>query len=190
MPSVFEVLSRDHAEVKQLLSELESGPTPATGASPDLLALRKNMAETLVIKESKHEAAEAMHIWPTVRERLPDGGHLADRAISQEQEGKEVLAKLDKAEADDPEFEALLSEFIAAGRDHIAFEESQVWPALQTRLTEAEAGELGGKIEQAKKTGPTRPHPHTPAVPGGLKSAGPVATAVGRARDVMTDTGN
>jgi hemerythrin-like domain-containing protein len=190
MPSVFEVLSRDHEEVKQMLSELESGPTAATGASADQLALRKKMAETLVMEESRHEAAEEMHFWPTVRERLPHGGRLADQAISQEQEGKELLANLDKADADDSDFEALLSEFIGAGRDHIAFEENQVWPGLRASLTETEASELGGKIEQAKKTGPTRPHPHTPAAPGVLKSAGPVAAAADKARDAMTGRGN
>jgi hemerythrin-like domain-containing protein len=157
MASVFDALSRDHEEVQQMLSELESGPTAATGASRDQLALRKKMAETLVIEESRHEAAEEMHFWPVVRERLADGSRLADRAISQEQEGNEVLARLDNAEADDPQFEALLSEFIGAGRDHIAFEENQVWPALRASLTEAETSELGGKIENAKKTGPTRP---------------------------------
>ncbi len=74
MPSVFEVLSRDHEEVKQMLSEFEKGPTAADGASPDQLARRKKMAETLVIEESKHEAVEEMYFWPAVRDRLPDGG--------------------------------------------------------------------------------------------------------------------
>jgi hemerythrin-like domain-containing protein len=168
MPSAFEVLSRDHEEVRQMLSELESGPMAATRASPDQLALRKKMTETLIIEESRHEAAEEMHFWPAVRERLPDGDQFADQAIRQEQEGREVLARLDKTGADDPEFEALLSEFIGAGRDHIAFEESQVWPGLRARLSEAEASELGDKIVQAKKTRPTRPHPHEPAARGVL----------------------
>jgi hemerythrin-like domain-containing protein len=190
MPSVFEILSRDHEEVKQMLAELESGPTAATGAGPDQLALRKKMAETLVIEESRHEAAEEMHFWPTVRARLPHGGQLADQAISQEQEGKEVLARLDKADADDPDFEALLSEFIGAGRDHIAFEENQVWPGLRASLTETEASELGSKIEQARTTGPTRPHSHMPAAPGVLKTAGPAAAAADKARDAMTGRGN
>ncbi len=53
-----------------------------------------------------------------------------------------------------------------------------MWPALRAKLSEAEASELGDKIEQAKKTG--RPHPHTPAAPGVLKSAGSVAAAADR----------
>jgi len=166
VPSVFDVLSHDHQEVKQMLSELESGPTTATGATADQLALRKKMVETLTIEESRHEAAEEMHFWPVVRERLPEGDRLADQGISQEQEARETLARLDRAQAADPEFEALLADVIGAGRDHIAFEETWVWPGLRTRLSEAEASDLAVKIERAKKTRPTRLHPHTPAAPG------------------------
>ena len=189
MPDVFEVLSRDHEEVKRMLSEFEAGPTAAAGASADQLALRKKMAQTLVIEESKHEAVEEMYFWPAVRDRLPDGGRLADQANEQEQEGKEVLNSLDKADADDPRFEELLGKFITAGREHIAFEETQVWPGLRAALSEAEAATLGNKLEQAKKTAPTRPHPGTSASPGVLKSAGPVAAAADRARDAVTGRG-
>ena len=189
MPSVFEVLSRDHEEVKQLLSEFEKGPTAADGAGPDQLARRKKMAETLVIEESRHEAVEEMYFWPAVRDRLPGGGRLADEATGQEQEAKQVLARLDKSGADDPEFEKLLGQFITAGRDHIAFEETRVWPGLRSVLTSTEAEELGGKLEQAKKTAPTRPHPGTPPSPGVLKSTGPVVAAADKARDAVTGRG-
>ena len=189
MPSVFEVLSRDHEEVKQMLSEFEKGPTAADGAGPDQLARRKKMAETLVILESRHEAVEEMYFWPAVRDRLPGGGRLADEATGQEQEAKQVLARLDKSGADDPEFEKLLGQFITAGREHIAFEETRVWPGLRSVLTRTEAEELGGKLEQAKKTAPTRPHPGTPPSPGVLKAAGPVVAAADKARDAVTGRG-
>ena len=172
MPSVFEVLSRDHEEVKQMLSGFEKGPTAANGAGQDQLALRKKMAETLVIEESKHEAVEEMYFWPAVRDRLPDGGRLADEATGQEQEAKQVLARLDKSGADDPAFEKLLGQFITAGREHIAFEETRVWPALRSALTSAEAEELGEKLEQAKERCPPdpirvpRPHPASLSPPG------------------------
>src|SRR6201981_1245680 len=113
MPSPFDVLASDHEQVKRLLSQFEAAPA-ASGTNDSLLAARKKMAETLVIEESKHEAVEEMYFWPAVRKHLPDGDKLAGRAIGQEQEGKEVLARLDKLGADDPEFEALLSQFIKA----------------------------------------------------------------------------
>jgi hemerythrin-like domain-containing protein len=189
MANVFEVLANDHEQVKRMLTEFEAGPTAATGANTSEFALRKKMAEQLIIEESKHEAVEEMYFWPAVRERIPGGDQFADTAIGQEQEAKEVLTKLDKLDADHPDFERLVREFIEAGREHIAFEETQVWPALRSALTEQEAVELGDKLTEAKKTAPTRPHPHTPPMPGVLKAAGPAVSAVDRARDAATGRG-
>jgi hemerythrin-like domain-containing protein len=189
MADVFTVLGQDHQEVKRMLAELEKDPTAATGASEAQLALRKKMTEELIIEESRHEALEEMYFWPAVRDHLPNGDELADTAIGQEQEGKEVLAKVDKLDAGKPEFEKLLADFIRAGREHIDYEENHVWPGLRLALTAQQAEELGGKLEAAKKTAPTRPHPHTPASPGALKTAGPVAAAADKARDAITNRG-
>jgi hemerythrin-like domain-containing protein len=186
---VFDVLSKDHDEVKRMLTELEKGATATTGADQGQLARRKKIVEQLVIAESKHEAVEEMYFWPAVREHLAGGDELADTAIAQEQEGKEVLDKLGKLDAGHPEFEKLLTEFIRAGREHIDYEETQVWPGMRAALTEQQAEELGGKLEAGKKTAPTRPHPHTPATPGALKSTGPVAAAADKARDAITHRG-
>ena len=49
MADVFTVLAQDHQEVKNMLAELEKGPTKGTGASDDQLALRKKMTEQLII---------------------------------------------------------------------------------------------------------------------------------------------
>ena len=186
MPSVFDVLGHDHQEVRRMLSELEKGPVVSTGANQDDLVLRKKMVQQLVIEESRHEAAEEMYFWPAVRDRVPDAERLSSTATSQEQEGKEVLDRLDKLEADNPEFERLVATFIQAGREHIDYEEQQVWPQLRPLLSEDQASELGDKIAAAKKTAPTRPHPHTPPSPGVLKTAGPAVAAADRIRDAAT----
>jgi hypothetical protein len=189
MADVFMVLAKDHEEVKGMLAELEKGPTHATGASQDQLALRKKMSEELIIEASKHEALEEMYFWPAVRDHLQNGDALADRATGQEQEAKQVLAELDKLDASDAEFEKLLGTFIGAARDHIEFEETQVWPAMRTALNSDRAAELGIQIAEGKKTAPTRPHPHAPASPGVLKTAGPAVAAADKARDAMTGRG-
>ena len=46
MASAFDVLAKDHAEVKRMLTELELGPTAATGADPDQLALARAIPPT------------------------------------------------------------------------------------------------------------------------------------------------
>jgi hemerythrin-like domain-containing protein len=186
MSSAFDVLAKDHEEVKRMLAELELGPTAATGANSDQLALRKKMVQQLVIEESKHEAVEEMYFWPAVREHVPDGDDLANQAQEQEQEAKGVLDKLEKLDPGGEEFEAQLTQFAQAGRAHIAFEETTVWPSLRGALTAGEAGDLGRKLEEGKKTAPTRPHPNTPASPGLLKTAGPAVAAADRLRDGAT----
>ena len=186
MANAFDVLSKDHEEVKRMLAELEIGPTAGTGADSDQLALRKKMVQQLVIEESKHEAVEEMYFWPTVRSRLTDGDDLANQAMTQEQEGKDILDQLDKLEAGNENFESLLAQFISAGRAHISFEEASVWPGLRAALSAEEADQLGSKLEKGKQTAPTRPHPHTPAAPGVLKTAGPAVAAADKIRDKAT----
>ena len=190
MADVFTVLGQDHQEVQQMLAELEKGPTGASGASEDQLALRKKMTEQLIIEESKHEALEEMYFWPAVREHLESGNTLADEATGQEQAAKQVLADLDKLDAGDADFERLLAKFIMDAREHIEFEESRVWPLLRAALSAETSAELGAKITEGKKTAPTRPHPHTPPSPGALKTAGPVAAAADKARDAVTGRGD
>ncbi|HET9969522.1 MAG TPA: hemerythrin domain-containing protein [Streptosporangiaceae bacterium] len=190
MTDVFTVLAQDHQEVKAMLAELEQGPTKATGATKDQLALRKKMTEQLIIEESKHEALEEMYFWPAVRDHLEAGNTLADEATGQEQDAKQVLASLDKLGSGEAEFEQLLGKFIVDARQHIEFEESQVWPLMRTALPAETSAELGTKIAEGKKTAPTRPHPHTPPSPGALKTAGPVAAAADKARDAVTGRGD
>ena len=189
MANVFDVLRKDHVEVKRALAELETGPTATTGANPDQLAVREKLVEHLIIEESKHEAVEEEYFWPAVREHLPDGDRLADHAVEQEQAAKYVPNDLIGVKADDPTFEELLGRFITDGREHIAYEETSVWPALEKALSAEEAGELGTKVEEGKKLAPTRPHPHTPPKPGILKTAGPTVAAVDKARDAVTGRG-
>lgn len=178
MTDAFQVLEADHLEVKGMLAELESG-SGNQGA----------LAERLVMEESKHEAAEEMYFWPTVRDKVPGGGPLADQALHQEQEGKEVLDKLRKLTPSDPEFTQLVDTFARAGREHIAFEEEQVWPKLRGLITSQESEDLGSKLEMAKKTGPTRPHPGAPDSPGALKTVGAATAVVDKARDAATNRG-
>lgn len=179
MTDVFEVLGADHLEVKRILAELVGGAGPHDG----------ELAQQLVIEESKHEAAEEMHFWPAVRDKVPGGDQFAETALEQERDGKKVLDALRKAIPGEPEFATLVEAFSHDGEAHIDFEESRVWPALREALSSEEAVELGEKIRSAKDSGPTRPHPEGPDKPAGLKSVGVAAAAVDKARDALTGRG-
>jgi len=188
MADVFEVLSADHADVKGMLRVLQESPGHDQ-ASDAVQAARKDVADYLIMDSSRHEAAEEQYFWPTVRDRVKNGSALADKAISQEQRAKEILARLDKVNSRDEEFDRLLAEYIPAARQHIAYEESQVWPGLRQVLSPAEAQDLGQKIQAAEDKGPTRPHPHAPPSPGVLKTAGPAVAVIDKLRDAMSGRG-
>jgi hemerythrin-like domain-containing protein len=189
MSDVFEVLAADHADVKRMLTALEDGPDRTAGASDAVLDARTLVAQWLVIDSSRHETAEEQYFWPAVRKHIGGGDHLADKAIGQESEAKEVLDKLNKLDARDAKFDELLAEFIPAAREHIDFEEGEVWPKLRALLSAEDSAELGKKVSKAKEHGPTRPHPHTPASPAVLKTAGSAAAVLDQLRDAISGRG-
>jgi hypothetical protein len=156
MEDAFDLLADDHDDVREMLSELEKGPTLASGATEDQLMLRSMMTEELVIEESKHEAVEQKYFWPAVRRHVAGGDRLADQAICQELEIGELLAQLSTLDAGDPRFEPVLGQFIKTCREHFDFEESQVWPGLRAALTPKAAVELGRLIFLGKQVQPDR----------------------------------
>lgn len=185
MPNVFEVLRKDHDEVQRVLTELETGLS-GDPHDADHRVLLEKLVEQLVIEESKHEAVEEEYFWPAVRDKLPDGDELADKAVEQEQSAKYVLDDLIGLSAEEPEFTDRVRTFIRDSRAHIGFEQNRVWPKMEEALNSKEADELGEKLVEGKKIAPTRPHPHTPPKPGILKTAGPAVAAADRIRDTIT----
>jgi hypothetical protein len=189
MPDVFEVLKKDHDEVKAMLNRLADGPTATSGATGEQLAQRKRLVDDLIIEESRHEAAEQQHFWPAMRALGPEGDRVADQAIEQETAGEATLDKLDAVGPDDQRFESLLATFASDARAHTAFEEAHAWPLLSATLSQQESAELADKITQAKKTAPTRPHPKVPPQRGALKTAGPLMAMADKLRDALTGRG-
>ncbi len=153
MADAFSVLRRDHEKVERTLGALEDGPNAGSGADQGELMARRKLTQQLIIDESVHEAIEEQYFWPVVRDRMPGGSELADEAVGQEEVAKQILDQLDKLEAWDEGFEKLLREFIAAARDHVAFEETKVWPGLREALSTEETNELGEKLMKAKEQG-------------------------------------
>jgi len=190
MPDVFQVLQKDHDEVRAMLAELEEGPKAGTGATAEQLAFRKRSVDEVIIEESKHEAAEQQYFWPAVKRLGADGLRVAELGLEQEAEADPVLAELDKLQPGDEGFEERLAAFASAARAHIMYEEAHAWPLLRATISADEAQVLGEQITRAKKLAPTRPHPHVPPQPGAVKTAGPVAGVADRLRDAVTGRGN
>jgi hypothetical protein len=185
-----EFLHNDHEQVLAMLDRLERDTAPPGGIDADYLRGRAELVTELVIAESQHEAVEEQYFWPAVREQVPDGNRLADHAVEQETAAKRVLAKLDGMSADHEEFEELVAKVIVDGRAHIAYEQDSVWPKVRETLPVQDMVKLGEQMAAAKRSAPTRPHPHTPPIPAALKTVGAAAAAMDRARDAATGRGD
>ena len=180
------VLTRDHNQVKALQEQLEALPSHATGGSAAQMSQRQSIVDMITVKLSQHEAVEEEYFWPVVRQALTDGDRWADEAIEQEQQGKDALTALGKLEPDTSEFDELVEKLVLLLRRHVAYEE-KLFLKLKSAMSAEERRELGEKLLAAKKLSPTRPHPHTPAAPGVLKTAGVDAAAADKVRDAVGD---
>lgn len=175
-------LRQDHKSVLGMLEVLD-GASAETGAATSGL---RTMVTNLVIAESQHEAIEEQFFWPAVRDALDEGDELADKAVQQEQTGKELLQQLEDSEPGEPEYQEALQLFVKLGRDHIAFEQDVVWPRFRAAVSDAELVKLGEKLERAKKIAPTRPHPDTPPNSTVLKTMGMATATMDHIRDAAT----
>lgn len=121
-----------------------------------------------------------------VRDQVPDGDALANQAVDQEYAAKQVLDALDKADPGQSDFEAMIERVVRDGREHIRFEQDEVWPRVRACVSEQHLAEVGDKMAAAKAKAPTRPHPETPSSAGVQKTVGKAAAALDRARDAVT----
>jgi len=175
-------LRQDHKSVLGMLEVLDGAPEGDGAVASGL----RTMVTNLVIAESQHEAIEEQFFWPAVRGALEEGDELADKAVEQEQTGKQLLQQLEDSEPGEPDFQQALKQFVKLGRDHIAFEQDIVWPRFQAAVSEEELANLGEKLEGAKKIAPTRPHPDTPPNSTVLKTMGLATATMDHIRDAAT----
>lgn len=176
-------LRQDHKSVLGLLETLDGAPS-GPGAQASGL---ETVVNNLIIAESQHEAIEEQFFWPAVREAIGDG--LVDKALEQEQTGKKLLQRLEDGKPGEPDYHDALQEFVKAGREHISYEQNEVWPLVETVLSRADLEKIGEKLAKAKKAAPTRPHPATPPKAAVLKTVGMGAAVVDHVRDAVTGRG-
>ena len=179
---LWRVMQADHDLVWDLLDRLTGGSGQPHGSPAE----HRSIAKQLVALESAHEAAEELVIWPAVRRLCPDGEDLVFEASSQERQAKRALNELNSMKAGNTEFDECVNTVASHAREHITYEQNQIWPRLADHLTDPDADLLAARWVDARRRGPTRPHPHTPPVPWILGTHGYVVARIDRARDALT----
>jgi hypothetical protein len=84
---------------------------------------------------------------------------------------------------DDPELVPTVKKLTAAITEHVKEEEGDLFKQLRAAVGRKDLAEWGEELKTAKKTAPTRPHPHAPNKPPANALVGAAAGVVDRTRD-------
>lgn len=176
-PDVVDILTTDHREAMALLTEARAATDPEQ---------RRDLADMLISELVRHSVAEEMYVYPAMRDNLPDGDEAVEHDTREHKELERTMKRLEAADADGPEFEALLTDLETILIDHVQDEEGQQFPRLRAHVSHNDLLHLAQQVETAKKLAPTRAHPGSPNNQLFHKLAGPGVGMVDRLRDRLT----
>ena len=174
---VVDALTTDHREVSELFDQITATTDPVA---------RRDLADSLIAELVRHSVAEEMHVYPAIRDHVPNGQAAVDEDTEEHKELEVAMKELEGADASSPEFLEALARMRRVFEQHIADEEGEQFTQLRAHIPAERLVELKGKVETAKKLAPTRPHPAAPNAELFHKTVGPGAGLVDRLRDRLT----
>lgn len=180
-PDLVDVLMADHDELRTLLD--------TTSAEPDI-ADDDNRLAVAIAELVRHLVVEEDYLYPAVREVIPDGGPLADEALAQSARTERWAKQIEELTIDDVDRTVLFRHLRDSVLDHMRMTEAEVFPQLRQYCPPNQLRFLAGQVEMAKRTAPTRPHPHAPRTPPWNQILTPGIGLVDRVRDAMTGRPN
>jgi hemerythrin superfamily protein len=170
---IVDLLSQDHEEAKQLLEEI-------AGAAP---GARNDLFWELVPALVRHEVAEEVVVYPTIRSEAPDGEAEVEPRLKEQQQAEEMLASMENLDPESDEFGQKLNQLRDDVLEHAQAEEQNIFPLLRALEDAEQRAHLGARYEKAKASAPTHPHPNAPDTPPGNTILGPVAAFADKVRD-------
>ncbi|KAI8820445.1 uncharacterized protein EV422DRAFT_567869 [Fimicolochytrium jonesii] len=150
-------------------------------------AHREALVDELVRSTSKHASAEERVIYPLIRDRLPNGGIVYERNVSDDQINKEYLSLLHKmrSERDGDLFDRSVDKFRMIEREHLSIEE-EFLDQLDALLSAEERPSVYKALIAAWENAPVYPHPDTgPSRAPFANVVHPVAGLVDKAYDYV-----
>jgi hemerythrin superfamily protein len=170
---VVDFLLRQHEEIRRLLNQvLET-------SGQDRQYAFDQVRELL----ARHETGEEMVVRPLTR-TAPDGDPVADSRMSEENEAKEVLARLEDMDVDSDEFVRTFTGFREAVLAHAEAEQRDEFPLLRQGVDTDTLVKARDRLARAEKMAPTHPHPSARSTTANYV-LGPFAAMLDRARDAF-----
>lgn len=172
------LLMDDHRTVEKLFGQWE---TLGTEQGEE----RRLVAQQIVRQLAVHAAVEEQFLYPTVRDRVPDGENLFEHSLEEHKQVERTLDELDRGEPTEPGYDEKVGQLIRDVSEHVREEENDLLPKLRDAVGQEDLDRIGDAMEAAKKLAPTHPHPKAPSTPPANLVTGPAAGVVDRIRDAL-----
>ncbi|MCO5974342.1 hemerythrin domain-containing protein [Actinoallomurus soli] len=165
---VIDVLTGDHRRVKEMFVRVI--------ALPPGDRRRRYVVASVITELMRHAEAEEKYLYPAVRAHVPDGDRLAAEKIADHALTRQTINELDGLDPSDARFDEVFRRLIGATREHLADEETNLFPRLAGACDTDTLHDLGTKVERARRATPVWPSVEPADVPplGGWYGPGPV----------------
>lgn len=176
-PDVVDLLLSHHQQIKLLFSQLDT----AQGDH------KQQLFADLVSLLAVHESVEELVVHPLAQDKLPNGDTVVPDRLAEEQDAKQVLARLHEMGVADPAFDAELLELRDAVSAHAKAEEQLEFLRLREVTDPATLRRLAAAARAAAALSPTQPHPEVPPTATANLFLGAPIAVFDRVRDALSD---
>jgi len=176
-PDAIALLKQDHRDVEALFKKFE-------GLGPSAHKSRHATVAKIIEALSMHAGIEEMALYPDARARFGNANDDVLEALEEHHLVKLTLSELEKMRSQDERFTAKVTVLMENVRHHVQEEEGELFPKLRKSFSRAELVELGGRLVDAKRLAPRRPHPQGPDTPPGNVVANAVVAPLDAAAKV------
>ncbi|MEW9551708.1 hemerythrin domain-containing protein [Nonomuraea sp. NPDC050783] len=171
---VIDLLYAQHGMIRDLFDEVEQAPPDRRGEA----------FGRLVRLLAVHETAEEEIVHPYARHKFDGGDGIVNDRLAEEHQAKQLLAQLDRAGTDAPDFAEKLAVLRGAVEAHARAEERYEFSKLLAHTTEAERRAMAVGLKAAEAMAPTHPHPGVETAGQNLLMGTPMAM-MDRVRDAI-----
>ena len=140
---VFNLLKKDHKEVKQLFKKIEK-------SSDSAVKQREKTFQQIVKELDIHTQVEEQIVYPRLKE-IKQFKDLIGEAYEEHHVAKQLIKEIEALSADNEQWKAKVSVLKEIIEHHVEEEEKELFPKAQKALGKDESKELGKRVEQEKQ---------------------------------------
>jgi hemerythrin superfamily protein len=172
---IVDLLVQDHRDAQQRLAKI-------VAVSP---GSREELFWEIVPQLIRHEVAEEMVVYPTVRTDAPDAAAVINARLMEPAEAEELLAEMERLDRSGAEFGQKLADLQTAVLQHARAEELNIFPFLHALEPIDARIELAARYQKARATALARAHPNAPGTPPGNTLIGAIGAFADKVRDAL-----